>query len=105
MPRYFITSDDGSGAKREADPLDFPDEKAATDDAQLALADMASEILPNGRHAAFSVKLNDETGREVYSASMTFEARSGDETRAAAKAADQAGDDAADSVAALIKGR
>lgn len=105
MPRYFITSDDGSGPEREPDPLDFPDEKTATDDAQLALADMAVEVLPRARQAALSVSLDDEAGEAVYRASVTIEARSGDEIRAAAATADAERDAAADRVAALIRGR
>ncbi len=103
MPKYYITSDDGSGPRREPEPVDFPDEKAATDDAQTSLADMAGEILPDGKHAAFSIRLNDEAGAEVYRASLTFDASTGEETRAAAAEDARACDAAADSVAALIK--
>lgn len=105
MPRYYITSDDGSGPERQPDPLDFPDEKTATADATLALADMAVEVLPHRRQAALSVELDDEAGEAVYRASLTLEAQSGPELRAAASAADAACDDAAASIAALIKGR
>ncbi|MDP3256496.1 MAG: hypothetical protein Q8S58_11325 [Bosea sp. (in: a-proteobacteria)] len=101
MPRYFITSDDGSGPEREPEPLEFPDEKTATDDAQLALAEMAVEVLPRARQAALSVSLDDEAGEAVYRASVTIEARRGEEIRAA----DAAHDAAADTVAELIKGR
>ena len=105
MPRYFITSDDGSGPQRQPEPVDFPDEKAATDDAQSSLADMAGEMLPDGKHAAFSIKLDDEGGEEIYRASLQFDASTGDETRAAAADDARDSDAAADSVAALIKGR
>ncbi|WP_066724483.1 MULTISPECIES: hypothetical protein [Hyphomicrobiales] len=105
MPRYFITSDDGSGPEREPEPLDFPDAKSAADDAHLALADMAVEVLPRAKQAALSVSLDDEAGEAVYRASVTIEARSGDEIRAAAAAADAERDAAAERVAALIKGR
>lgn len=105
MPRYFVTSDDGSGPRKEPEPVDFPNEKAATDDAQCSLADMAGEMLPDGKHAAFSIKLNDEGGEEIYRASLQFDASTGDETRAAADDDARDSDAAADSVAALIKGR
>jgi hypothetical protein len=105
MPKYFITSDDGSGPRQEPEPVDFPCEKAATDDAQSSLADIAGEMLPDGRHAAFSIRLTDEAGVEVYRASLQFDASTGEETRAAAAKDAQEGDAAADSVAALIKRR
>jgi hypothetical protein len=105
MPRYFITSDDGSGPECLPDPIDFPDEKTATDDARLALAEMAVEVLPHARQAALSVGVDDERGEAVYRAALTIEARSGAEIRARAEAAEADRDAAAERVAALIKGR
>jgi hypothetical protein len=53
MPKYTITTDNGEGVQRTDEPLEFPDTKAATDDAQIALAEMAREGMPDGKEAHF----------------------------------------------------
>ena len=75
MPRYTITTNNGDGAERTEEPLEFPHTKAATDDAQNALSDMAREKLPDGKHADFDVTVQDEKGKEVYRAGLTFAAK------------------------------
>lgn len=75
MPKYTITTDAGDGPERIDEPVEFPDTKAATDDAQIALADMARDKLPNGKHADFAVAVEDEGGKEIYRAALSFHAQ------------------------------
>ncbi|AZO82007.1 MULTISPECIES: hypothetical protein [unclassified Bosea (in: a-proteobacteria)] len=75
MPKFTITTDGGEGPERSDEALEFADTKAVIDDAQIALVEMAREKLPNGKHADFEVKVEDETGRVIYVAEMHFKAR------------------------------
>ncbi|PTM41509.1 hypothetical protein [Bosea sp. 124] len=75
MPKYTITTDAGDGPERFDEPVEFPHDKAATDDAQIALADMAKDTLPNGKRANFAVSVEDEVGKEIYAAEMHFTAK------------------------------
>lgn len=75
MPKFTITTDAGDGPETFDDPLEFPDIKAATDDAQIALAEMARDKLPNGTKADFGVKVEDDTGKEIYRAGLSFNAK------------------------------
>ncbi|KRE16818.1 hypothetical protein ASE63_13870 [Bosea sp. Root381] len=70
--------------------VEFESEKAVTDDAQLSLADVVREKLPNGSHAAFSAKVEDEYGTEVYRASLDFRAKGAQEIADDEIAADEA---------------
>lgn len=79
MPKFIVTTDDGSGTQRLEDGASFETEKAATDDAQIALADMAHDALPDGSHARFEASVEDETGDQVYRASLEFNAQGRDE--------------------------
>lgn len=78
MPKFTITTDNSDGDRHDA-PVEFPHTKAATDDAQIALADMVRCKLPDGKHANFGVKVQDETGKEVYRASLNFVAKTADD--------------------------
>lgn len=75
MSKYTFTTNDSERVERSDEPLEFPDTKAATDDAQIALAEMAREKLPNGKHADFSVHVENEDGKPIYQASLTFNAK------------------------------
>lgn len=48
MPEFTIATDSTKGGEL-SEKLEFPHAKAATDDAQVALADMAREAMPMGR--------------------------------------------------------
>jgi hypothetical protein len=103
MPKFVVTTDEGDGTKPAIESIAYPTEKAATDDAQISLSDMAREKLPNGSHAKFNVKVADEAGDEIYAASLTFDAKSGPEARQASEEQAVADDKAADEVAAAIR--
>lgn len=75
MPKFAITTDAGDGPERIDEPVEFHNSKAATDDAQIALAEMALEQLPNGKRADFGVSVADEGGKKIYQADLHFEAR------------------------------
>jgi hypothetical protein len=98
MPSYTITTNNGDGTERTQVPLKFRDTKAATDDAQVALSDMAREKLPDGKHAELEVSVKDDAGKHVYRAGLSFTAKDeGDLERGSANA-DAAADDVANSL-------
>ena len=105
MPKFFITSDDGNGPLRHDGPIEFPDQKTATQDAQSSLADVARERLPNGKHFKSSVKVDDEAGDEVYRASLEFKGQTAAESRATANEVADDADKAADNVAAILRSK
>lgn len=105
MPRFFITSDDGNGAVSHDGPVEFPDRKTATQDAQSSLADVAREKLPGGQNFKSSVKVDDEAGDEVYRASLEFKGQTGAQSRSAANESAHEADRAAADVAAILRSR
>lgn len=101
MPKFTITTDSSTGAENSDEALEFPHAKAATDDAQVALADMAREALPDGKSADFGVKVEDARGKEIYRTSMNFAAK----TEADIEREDNEAEAAADDVAASLGGK
>jgi hypothetical protein len=79
MRKYTVTTADGTGPMSPEDRASFETEKAATDDAQNALADMARDAFPDGSHARFEASVEDDTGDQVYRASLEFNAQGRDE--------------------------
>ncbi len=75
MSKFTVTTNAGDGPETPNQPIEFPDTKSATDDAQVALSDMAREKLPNGKRADFAVSVEDDTGKEVYRAGLSFTAK------------------------------
>lgn len=75
MPKFTITTDHGQGAERWGEPFDFPHTKAATDDAQIALSEMAREQLPIDKRADFGVVIENEDGKEIYRAALHIETK------------------------------
>lgn len=78
MPTFTIVTEIDN-SDRADDPIDFPHADAAIDDAQIALADMARERLPNGKRAAFAVMVVDNAGDRIYAAEMHFVAKTKDD--------------------------
>jgi hypothetical protein len=103
MPKFDVTTDDGDGTRPATQSLTYATEQAATDDAQVSLSDMAREKLPNGNHAQFNVKVADEGGEEIYSATLIFDAKTGAETKKASEKQAADDDKAADDVASAIR--
>ncbi|AMJ62926.1 DUF6894 family protein [Bosea sp. PAMC 26642] len=103
MPKFIVTTDEGKSAEPVRESMEFPTEKAATDDAQIALSEMAREKLPNGSHADFHVKVADEAGEQIYQASLTFDAQTAEDARKAEEEKAAVEDKAADEIAAAIR--
>ena len=82
MPRFFFATNDGEASDRDDDGIKLANEKAAADEAQSALADIAKDRLPNGSHANFSVEVKSADGMDVYRATLKFDGQTGDEIRA-----------------------
>lgn len=99
MPKFTIVTDAGNGPEVPDEPLEFPDKKTATDDAQIALAEMARDKLPNGKRADFAVKVEDETGSPIYAAAMQFAAKTEEDMVREDEEADAAAQEIADALA------
>lgn len=56
--------------------VDLPDVEAAKSEAKAALTDMARDTPPRGNHMALLMKVRDETGAEIYVASLTIDSSS-----------------------------
>lgn len=98
MPKFTITIEAGDGPEQFDEAIEFPDIKAATDDAQIALAEMVRDKLPNGKQADFGVKVEDADGKQVYQAEMHFTARNEDDIAEAEANTDAAARDVASSI-------
>lgn len=73
MPRFKITTEIGRRRELHDEDLEFPHVEAARRDAQLALTEMCREGAPHHRSADFGVKLEDDSGKQVYRAALHFE--------------------------------
>ena len=100
MPRFTITTEDSTDGSTASERFDFPNTKAATDDAQIALGEMVRDRLPNGKHAGFGVRVANDAGKPIYRARVNFDARSEAEIE---REGDEA-DAAADEIAAQLRG-
>lgn len=73
MPKYRFVTDDGDRLDTDRDWLELPNDQAAAQEAQRALADMTREKLPDGSQFNMRVSVENEAGTVVYQASLTFE--------------------------------
>jgi hypothetical protein len=99
MQKFTVTTKQDA---EKSEPLEheFGSEKAATYQAQVALAEMAQDALPDGSHVELGAKVENQAGDIVYKASLVFNAQTGDDVEAEEKQAD----DAAEDVAAALRG-
>jgi hypothetical protein len=74
MPKFKITTDTGSGPETYDEDLEFPHAVAAEHDAQVALTEMCRDGLPHDKSADYGVRIEDESGKQVYRAALHFEA-------------------------------
>ncbi|RXT43091.1 hypothetical protein B6S44_28935 [Bosea sp. Tri-44] len=87
MPIYRVSTEDGEKFE-PGDEMEFANDKAASDNAQRALADMAHEQLPNGSHLKMKVAVQNEAEDIVYQASLEFRGETAEDMKTeAAKAA------------------
>lgn len=89
MPKYRFTTDDGDKLDVSPDRLELPDDRAASREAQRALADMAHEKLPDGSHLDIRVGVENENAEVVYQASLVFEGETAEDMRAKAAQAER----------------
>lgn len=72
MPEYrFTTAVDGA-VEHSDELMAYPNDKAASDAAQVCMAEMAKDTMPNGKYAEFAASVRDERGEEIYRAKMIF---------------------------------
>lgn len=95
MPKFTIATDNSKESNTAKEEIDFPNTKAATDDAQVALGEMVRDKLPDGKHADFGVQVENDAGKQVYRASINFDARSEAEIEREGDEADAAANDLA----------
>lgn len=70
MPTFKLTTEvEGDVCETVAE---FPDAKSARDDLQTGMIDAILEKLPNGSRVTLFAKVQDDTGNELYRASLIF---------------------------------
>jgi hypothetical protein len=72
MPRYFVDTADGEFAFVDSEGFEAPDHQAARRFALAALPDMANDSIPNGDRQRFVVRVRNDKGELVYSATLTL---------------------------------
>jgi hypothetical protein len=70
MPRYFFDTDNGALPVPDDEGIELSDAEAARILAIAALFDMTRDRLPDGDRGAFAVRVRDERGTVLYSASL-----------------------------------
>lgn len=88
-------TDNSTETNTSREDIYFPNTKAATDDAQVALGEMVRDKLPDGKHTDFGVQVEDDAGKQVYRATVNFDATSEAEIEREGDEADAAADDVA----------
>jgi hypothetical protein len=73
MPKFRITTEDPKGRARST--VSAPNEEAAAAEAQRGLADMSRDNLPDGERLNLKAKVENDSGNEVYRASLEFKAK------------------------------
>jgi hypothetical protein len=72
MPRFFFDTDDGYFRNEDDEGFELPSINAARIEALDALPNMACHKLPEQDRRTFSVRIRDEAGTVVYSASLNL---------------------------------
>jgi hypothetical protein len=103
MPTFTIVTEIDHGDQSD-ESIDFPHADAAIDDAQIALAEMARERLPNGKRAAFAVMVVDDAGDRIYVAEMHFVAKTKDDMIREEQQADAAAREVASRLGTVLPG-
>jgi hypothetical protein len=73
MPKFRITTEDPKGRSRST--ISAANEEAAAAEAQRGLADMTQDNLPDGSKMNLKAKVENDSGDEVYCASLDFRAK------------------------------
>jgi hypothetical protein len=77
-------------------------DKAAADAAQVALADMAHDVLPDGTSVDLTAAVENSAGEEIYHASLKFRGETAEQARSKTADLETAADDAAEAVARAL---
>lgn len=72
MPSYLIDTDDGLNFIPIDAEVSFTCPHQARAAADEVLGAMADDIVPDGKHRVLHAVVRDETGQEVYVATVTF---------------------------------
>jgi hypothetical protein len=72
MPRFFFDTDDGSRFLTDRQGQEVESVEAAKALAQVALADMVKDTLPDGDRRTFTVSIRDEAGQIVISTALSL---------------------------------
>jgi uncharacterized protein YbaA (DUF1428 family) len=99
MAKFTIITDVGNGPETPGEAIDFPNAQAAIEDAQVAIAEMARDVMPNGKRADFAVKVANEDRKAVYEAEMHFVAKTAEDLTYEKAEADAAAPAIADALA------
>ena len=70
MPRYFFDTDDGADRFQDDEGMDLPDARSARDAAVGSLPELSRDRLADGDHHRLTVRVRDEAGALVYSATL-----------------------------------
>lgn len=90
MPKYRFTTTNGAQVDVGSYWLEFPDDRAASQEAQRALADMAKDELPDGAHLELRIAVENRAGDVVYQASLDFRGETAEQMRSSAAQANRA---------------
>jgi hypothetical protein len=74
LPRYFFDTNDGECQSRDTEGTELADLETMRREATGLLPDMAREELPDGNHRVFACRVRDDTGAEIFVATLTLEA-------------------------------
>ena len=72
MPRYYFDTNDGDEQQKDDTGLDWADRQAARLAAMDALPDIARDVLPDGDRREMAVRVRDETGRVILTATLSL---------------------------------
>jgi hypothetical protein len=104
MPRYNFTTDNGSGPDTTDGPIDLPDDHAAAEQAQRALADMADDALPNGSRKDLTAHVDGASGERIYEASLKFRGKTARDIKAEHTQRDADADEATEAIVRALNG-
>jgi hypothetical protein len=74
MPHYYFDSRDGETLVPDHLGWDFPGLEAARDQAALALAELAKDVLPGCDRRELAIEVRDAAKEPVLRTCLTFEA-------------------------------
>ena len=73
MPLFYFDTDDGDGITRDAEGLDLVGIEEARSQAQIALVDMARDLVPGtGIQRTMLVRVRNGSGKTVLKASLVL---------------------------------